>query len=117
MLNSWLFFRVEDIAGELDYLKAMYFMAENSDQSVNLSIQIHIDVFFVFILAMGIIFSTPISQYIRDKVSGAFDLAHVGPSASLAIRTTKYAGLFFLLYISLSFLIVNSYNPFIYFRF
>lgn len=117
MLNSWLFFRVEDLDHELAYLKAMYFMADNRDSSVNLGIQIHIDTFFIFILVLGVILSTPLFQYIKSRSSQVFEIVQIGPSAGLAVRTAKYTGLFCLLYISLSFLIVNSYNPFIYFRF
>ena len=117
LLNSWVLFRIEDLAAEVDYLKALYFMSDITDPSVNIGIQIQIDMFFVFILILGFIFSMPVFQYLKRLVSPHFDWSRLSARADAALRTTKYAGLFCLLYVSLSFLTVNSYNPFIYFRF
>ena len=117
LLNSWVLFRIEDLSAEVDYLKALYFMNDPIDSSVNVGIQIHIDMFFVFILVMGFLFSMPVLQYLKKLSSRRVDWSQIGSGAGAVLRTVKYAGLFCLFYISLSFLTVNSYNPFIYFRF
>ena len=117
LLNSWVLFRIEDLSAEVDYLKALYFMNDPIDSSVNVGIQIHMDMFFVFILVMGFLFSMPVLQYLKKLSSRRVDWSQIGSGAGAVLRTVKYAGLFCLLYISLSFLTVNSYNPFIYFRF
>lgn len=117
LLNSWVLFRIEDLAAEVDYLKALYFMSDITDPSVNIGIQIEIDMFFVFILILGFVFSMPVFQYVKQLLAPRFDWSGLGTGVEAALRATKYAGLFCLLYVSLSFLTVNSYNPFIYFRF
>lgn len=117
LLNSWVFFRIEDTDGEIEYLKAMYFMGDNPGSSVNTGLQIHIDMFFVFILIIGILFSMPIGTYIKEKVTGLITVPEFDSTVNGVMRSVKYLGLFCLLYVSVSFLTVNSYNPFIYFRF
>ena len=120
LLNSWVFFRIEDISKVMDYLKAMYFMAENPSSPVNLGIQIQIDSFFVFILVIGILFSTPILKTAKDALNSLFTTFTIdtsSPSMYCTAQIIKILAIFSMLYISLSFLTVNSYNPFIYFRF
>lgn len=117
LLNSWVLFRIEDVAGEIDYFKAMYFMGDNPGSSVNIGIQIHIDKFFIFILIIGILFSMPTGRYIKKKLKDLFAASDSAVMWNGALKSVKYVSLFGLLYVSVSFLTVNSYNPFIYFRF
>ena len=95
-------------------------MAENPSSPVNLGIQIQIDSFFVFILVIGILFSTPILTIAKDTLKSLFTTFTIDtsrPSMHCTAQIIKTLAIFSLLYISLSFLTVNSYNPFIYFRF
>jgi len=117
LINSWLFFRVEDPDRQTEYLKAMYFMGDNPGSLVNAEIKIHIDMFFVSMLMLGVVFSMPAGRFIKNKICLKFDSYEPASAFGGLVDGIKYLGLFCLLYVSVSFLAVSSYNPFIYFRF
>jgi alginate O-acetyltransferase complex protein AlgI len=58
---------------------------------------------YMFILLVGIVLSTPVYQLFRNKVK-SFRI----------IKGLAFAGLFI---ITISFMVRNTYNPFLYFRF
>lgn len=99
ILISWVLFAVEDFSKMITYFKHMF----NPAYGV-------IDDFFRYnirnygmILLVAMILSTPIYRFIRDKVKG--------------YRIVKGIIFVCLFVITVSFMVRNTYNPFLYFRF
>ena len=117
VLVAWVFFRVEHLPDALAYLQTMFFLAEGADPAVRVSVYLQMDGVFLCALALGLLFSTPwfvsLKTWLADRQSGAAPSRFRG----LARSTMQSLLLFSLLSLCLSFLAVNSYNPFIYFRF
>ena len=58
-------------------------------------------------LAAGVLFSLPVPEFLRDRL-------HVSPNL---IKVVGAAALLGLTFVSISYVAVGSYNPFIYFNF
>lgn len=115
VVHAWVFFRIEDLDNAFDFLKAMYFLNDSSEAGFNLGVYAEIDRLFLFSLVLGLIFATPIIKTITGKLRQKFTC---GEKSNLALMNTiRIVPLFSLMYLCISFLAVNSYNPFIYFRF
>ena len=108
VVHAWVFFRIEDLSDAGDYLAAMYGMSDKVN--VGPMIYARIDALFMVSFAAGILFSIPVAGSLQER----FEEKWTTGGTATAIRG---AALLFLLFISFSFLAVNSYNPFIYFRF
>ncbi|MBW1634806.1 MAG: MBOAT family protein [Deltaproteobacteria bacterium] len=106
--HAWVFFRVEDFSDARDYLAAMYGMADKVQTGP--MIYTAIDTLFITSLAAGVLFSMPVVGSLQER----FETVWAEGGTATIIRS---AALLSLLLISFSFLAVNSYNPFIYFRF
>ena len=115
VVHAWIFFRVEDLGDAFDYLGAMYFLNDSSKADFNVAVYSEIDRLFLFSLILGVVFATPVIQTflssLRQRFTGD---GRVNPALTNTIRIMP---MFSLLYLCISFLAVNSYNPFIYFRF
>lgn len=115
VVHAWVFFRVEDLDKAFDFLKAMYFLNDSSEAGFNLDVYAVIDRLFLFSLVLGLIFATPVIKTITNRLRQRFTY---GEKSNLALMNAiRIVPLFSLLYLCISFLAVNSYNPFIYFRF
>jgi alginate O-acetyltransferase complex protein AlgI len=114
VVNSWVFFRVENLSDALDYFKAMYFFSDKT--FLNPLVYTKIDNLFILSLISGLILATPISPYLGKKLKNIFNEATAKFSATF-FSAFKFSMIFLLLYLSISFLAVSAYNPFIYFRF
>jgi len=68
---------------------------------------IYVTNYSIFILLCGIIFSTPVFDYVSKRIK-------IPQSASVIIQPIGYLSVLVLCFIELA---QNSYNPFIYFRF
>lgn len=115
VVNAWVFFRVENLNDAIDYLKAMYLLNDSSDIGFNVSVYTEIDRLFIASLVIGLVFSTPIIPMMLSKIS--HNLARANKTVGICTDFIRMMVLFSLLYLCISFLAVNSYNPFIYFRF
>ncbi len=117
VVHAWVYFRIEDIAEAEKYFKAMYFMANYPDKIKNAAIMININKIFIITLILCFLLSTPIVEKFECCWKGRL----LGRSERFTLRVAndviKPLILFGLFYISISSLSVNSYNPFIYFRF
>ncbi|THB78241.1 MAG: MBOAT family protein [Desulfobulbaceae bacterium] len=111
--NAWVFFRIEDLSDALDYLKALYFMADQPINGISIGIQIEADGLFLATFGCALLLATPVFQYLKKLPLWGKEHG----KNSLTTIIFKPASLGLLLYISISFLAVNAYNPFIYFRF
>lgn len=116
VVNAWVFFRVEDLSDAFDYLKAMYFLNNIPVVPFNLRVYYSIDRLFVCSLFIGLLLSTPVIQVCMERTFFTnFDRSRKG--YFFMTGGLKIILLFSLFYLCISFLAVNSYNPFIYFRF
>lgn len=115
VIHAWIFFRVENMPQAIVYIKSMYGIASIPDHFLRVSIYQEIQPIFIFSLCLGIIFSTPIF-HISTRILPRFT-SNDNKILTGILSTTKPIIIFLLLYVSLSFLAVHSYNPFIYFRF
>ncbi len=108
VIHAWVFFRIEDLSSAGDFFGAMYGLVENVN--VDPMVYAKMDMLFLTSLLAGILFSMPVSGEFTKR----FESRWFGGGAATLV---KGAVLFSLLLTSFSFLAVNSYNPFIYFRF
>ncbi len=116
VVNSWVFFRVEELSQALNYLRAMYGFSVSPDNRVNVNILLEADHVFVFFLVVAVVLSLqPLS--VMDFFKTKTLVIEWGQKYIRFLSLLKYVIVFFLMYLSFSFLAVHSYNPFIYFRF
>ena len=99
ILISWVLFAVEDFSDMVLYLKHMFNPAYGF---INDAFMYNLNN-YMFILLVGIVLSTPVYQLFRNKVKSL-----------RIIKGLAFAGLFI---ITISFMVRNTYNPFLYFRF
>lgn len=113
VINAWVFFRIEDMSDAFDYMGAMYFL-NDSTGAFNLQINNNLNSLFILSLLLGLLFCFPVFHHVKNlilsPVKGCRYKVIIG-------ETAKTCMLVSLLYACVSFLAVNSYNPFIYFRF
>ncbi|MDI1355239.1 MAG: MBOAT family protein [bacterium] len=111
VIIAWIFFRADTLTYAIGFMKAL----GGFNTSTNYIALSHADEYLLFILVMGIIFSTNlrvvIGNYITSKLSFVGDYALKG-----ATMVSYFAYLALFIYCS-SELAQNNYNPFIYFRF
>lgn len=103
VIIAWVFFRLDTITDSVNYIKLM-FSFSNNPNSEFLSYYITKEVIMAFLLA--ILFSFPIYKVVTNKLQNN--------NYYLVIKTIL---LLLLFVISTMYIAVDSYNPFIYFRF
>lgn len=106
---GWVLFRAENLSLAFRYLKNMFCFSENGITS-DLSL-LYIKEYLPFWIA-GIIFSTPIARRI-NKLNVDKKMPVIGNVLTL-IYPVVILGLFL---ICMTYLVIGSYNPFIYFNF
>lgn len=105
IIIGWAIFRIEDIGKLIDCIKAMFFYYSIGSIDYFAYIQVF-QIKYIIIFVISILAATPVFKYITAK-----------------IEKLKYAQilediiLIIMFIISILFLIVSDYNPFIYFRF
>lgn len=105
VIIGWAIFRIEDITKLIDCIKAMFFYYSIGSIDYFAYIQVF-QIKYIIIFIISILAATPIFKYITAK-----------------IEKLKYAQtlddiiLIIMFIISILFLVVSDYNPFIYFRF
>jgi len=113
VINAWVFFRIEDMSDAVDFLQAMYFLG-GSSEGFNLQIHTSLNNLFILSFIVGLLFCFPLHGSVCRVVPKLLDGRR---NVSLLGETVKTITLMSMLYLCVSFLAVNSYNPFIYFRF
>lgn len=99
ILISWVLFAVEDFDKMVTYFKHMFSPAGGViDDFFRYNIRN-----YIFVIIIGMILSTPVYRVLRDRVKG--------------IRIIKGLIFFLLFVVTVSFMVRNTYNPFLYFRF
>ena len=108
VICGWVLFRAIDLPSALDYLKAMVGIAPGGiidDTAIR-----YLSDFAVMIVA-GIICSLPIIGFFKKKLS------EVSPKGAIASDVCTYVVQGVLFIVSVSFIVMNAHNPFIYFNF
>ena len=107
VMIGWVFFKAETLTGALLYLKQMFIPVHKINILGNVNYFITKE--FSIALIVGIVISMPVFGYLKVKLSKY-------KNGSIAKRL-YYVFLILLFHISISYIAIDSYNPFIYFRF
>ncbi len=105
---GWVLFRATDLNSAWYFIKSM-FGATNNTFTDSITIRYFFD--FVVLIIVGIICSTPLISSIRKKLQPKIK------NGELIFDSIGYAVQFILFLVSVSYLIMNAHNPFIYFNF
>ena len=105
---GWVLFRAVDLTSAVDYLKAMLGMAPGG--LIN-DVALRNLADFAITIVAGIICSTPLILFIKNKISARSE------KGALACDTVTYVVQGVLFAVSVSFIVMNAHNPFIYFNF
>ena len=103
---GWVIFAVEDFSAMGSYLKAMFGMGNG----------LYSDIFlyhlknYGLVLALGILFSMPVYSWWENKQTQ-------NKANNVIGKVTGFGGTIVLLLMTISCLVQNTYNPFLYFRF
>ena len=109
VMIGWVFFRADTLDHSILYLKKMFYLVPSGDSTVFYASNF-INIQTVIIAVLALVFSFPIFPFVKNKFKEVY-------SNSIALQAVYYCGLICLLYIVMMYLSVDTYNPFIYFRF
>ncbi|WP_232064510.1 MBOAT family O-acyltransferase [Rhodocytophaga rosea] len=113
VIIGWVFFRAVDISYAVEYIQSMFGLNEGR----NFSSLTYLDKYTLFMLGIGIIFSTPLRIYLSKQVS-IFTMKYFTPRLHMFLENTfSYVFSLSMFLLSIIELAKSSYNPFIYFRF
>lgn len=108
VMFGWVLFRSEGLSIAVSYFKSMFGLTGN--RMVDSSGLFYAREYLVFIV-MGCLNSTPVFRVIKQKISNK------GEKYTVACNLAGCAVQFILFLASVSYLIINAHNPFIYFNF
>lgn len=106
VMVGWVFFRAEDLSYAMGYLSNMFSYSEGSYTYP----YIYLNSYVLTIIALGVIFSTPLRLVIEKRTKALFKNA-----AYYAVA--KHSVYLLIFVVSIMELAQATYNPFIYFRF
>ncbi len=117
VLFSWVFFRSADLAYAFKYCSAMVSFSFPSKAMIGLTE--YFDNAFYISLAIAIIGSTGFFTAIGNIFSNYFTRLSLAKrnTTEIAYSFVEMAALFSILFVCITYLATNNYNPFIYFRF
>ena len=104
---GWVFFKADTLTDALLYLKQMFIPV--SKPNILGDINYFLSKELLITLLIGIVISTPIFGLIKSRLKNL--------KQELPIKQMYFGFLILLFHISLSYIAIDSYNPFIYFRF
>lgn len=104
---AWVLFRSDGLHHAADYLLVMF---GQGAPLTNASAGFYLRE-YAFVIIAGIIGSLPLLPWLRRRMAGK------GDRANLAYQAAGYGMQLVLLILSVSFLVMNAHNPFIYFNF
>lgn len=113
VLIGWVFFRSDTLAYAINYLRAMIGMGEGVH-----SASMFLDLKTIFAILLGVVGSTPITAKIkahlqRAEASGTL----LGRAVTRSSNVLSLAYVYFVFALSVIFISMSTYNPFIYFQF
>lgn len=102
VLMGWVLFRADSITDACGYISTMFGSGQLIDDGT-----IYYTLNYIVYFVIAILISTPIFKIISSKVNGN----------NPAIVVISTVGLFVMLTLSVSYIVMGAYNPFIYFNF
>lgn len=105
VMIGWTFFGIESIQKSLEYIKVMFFLNGNKIIDSTFIYYLHTNLILLIIL---ILCSTPIVNKVFKKI------IQNGKMEGVTLAVTVQ---FVLLFLSIAYLVNETYNPFLYFRF
>lgn len=105
VMIGWTFFGIESIQKSLEYIKVMFFLNGNKIIDSTFIYYLHTNLILLIIL---ILCSTPIVNKVLKKI------IQNGRMEGVTLAVTVQ---FVLLFLSIAYLVNETYNPFLYFRF
>jgi len=110
IIISWVYFRAEDLNQAIYYTKAMLHLSGNGFGRSDTLLYFYVREYGVILVA-GIICSTRLLPALKEKISST------GKNEAIVCNFIGCTVQFCLFVISISFLVMNAHNPFIYFNF
>lgn len=108
VMLAWVFFRAENFAYAMRYIKTTLGFGSHAARVVPMNA--FVDNYLLVVILAGMICSTPILPYIKEKLLSFNKFL-------TPIKLNAYAGLLSLFLLDILTLSTSTYNPFIYFRF
>ncbi|MEJ1240548.1 MBOAT family protein [Chryseolinea sp. T2] len=108
VMIGWVFFRSDDLTYSIGFLQTLF----TGSAGTELAPMLYYNNYFWFMLALGIVFSTPVMDFIQKRLTFL-----QGVRWERTIDVLKPVGYILVLVFCFMELAQNSYNPFIYFRF
>lgn len=119
VMVGWVFFRSENLSYAFGYLGRMLNITNNKAISAYHPLRYFLQNDILICIILGIIFSTPAFPLLGKLIMEIKKTAHTKLSFCIEIIATnlKFAFLLVLLFLSLITVAIQTYNPFLYFRF
>lgn len=109
IMVGWVFFRANTLNDSVLYIKKMFILDFNHMEYLYLNL----NSFMIIMLLLGILFSTPIIPFVKDKMK-----VYVTQIKTNIVYMIISDFLYIILFsVSILFVIGSKFNPFIYFRF
>lgn len=100
VMFCWIFFRANTLQDALSYISGLF----NPQGNDFLQMQFIMNRHYWFTIFAGILFSYPISSFLKKRLSHKYDIVHMLSACTLFI-------------LAISYMIGSGYSPFLYFRF
>ncbi len=108
VMFGWVLFRSESLSNAVVYIQAMFGLGANSLVDNDF---IFYSREYIVVLVAGLLLSTPIVRYLKNKfVANKYLIKGISENFGYALQLLLFI-------VSISFLIMNAHNPFIYFNF
>jgi len=108
VMLGWVLFRAEGLTAAGDYLQVLF--GVNATTIIDENFIFYLKEYFVILLC-GIVCCAPIIKSVKQMLS------KLGKSIEMGIEVVSYTVQFVLFLVSVSYLVMNAHNPFIYFNF
>ncbi len=110
ILMSWILFVFEDLGEGIQYAKVMFGLSSNLVYDTQFFYYLYTNIILLIIAALA---STPILKFLRDKMQSRWPVSISRPVETIV----PYVGFVVILFLSTAYLVDESFNPFLYFRF
>lgn len=114
IIIGWVLFRSNTIGQAIEYINTMFSFKNSAEMSEITSLYLHQNKYF---LLLCILFSTPIAGYIKNITQNYLNKSSKQKILSIYIDLSVSAMYIILFVVNISYIVKNTYNPFIYFNF
>lgn len=114
VILGWVLFRSDTIVQAIEYIKVMFSFTNSSNMNDIAITYIDQNKYF---LIFAILLSTPIAVYINNVVTKLINKSSYKKVLSILVDFSVNSMYVLLFIINISYIVKNTYNPFIYFNF